>query len=113
MLAVSNLELPVLLVERRDGETAEQLLEFLSTHYTARPDKQPGPIYRIGASYLYCGKRFSRVVSCAPELTLRMIFEPHGRSTIARLRLDAPLRLMGPDGKSIEIDESEIAEENE
>ena len=109
---MSNLDLPVLLVERRDGETAEQLLEFLNTHYTARPDKQPGPIYGIGASYLYREQKFSRVISCAPELTLRMIFDPHGRSTIARLRPDVPLRLMSPDGKSIDVVESEIVEEN-
>jgi hypothetical protein len=107
-LPVSDLELPVLLVERRDGESAEELLQLLQARYSARPDKQPGPAYSIGAAYLYHGQRFSSVLSSAGELFVRMVFENCGRSVIARFSPELPLKLMRPDGTATPIEEKEL-----
>jgi hypothetical protein len=106
-----HLELPVLLVERRDGESAAELLQFLQARYSARPDKQPGPVYTIGATYFYRGQPFSAVGSCAGDLLVRMVFESCGRSIIARFDPGLPLKLLRPDGQTAQIEENELAEE--
>jgi hypothetical protein len=112
-LAVNALELPVLLVERLNGESVEELLEFLKARHTARPDDQPGPVYSVGTTYRCRGRKFSQVCSCAEALALRMIFDHCGRSTIVRLRPDLPLRLFSPDKPTVDIGDNELVEEKE
>ena len=101
------------MVERRGGESPEELLEFLQARFSERPDKQPGPVYTIGATYLYRGQRFSMVRSCAGELALRMIFDSCDRSLIARFVPDLPVRLLSRDRQAIDLDPNEIVEEVE
>ena len=85
----------------------------MQARFSERPDKQPGPVYTIGATYVCRSRRFSRVHSCAGELVLRMIFDNSDRSLIARFDSKLPLRLLSRDREAIDLEPNEIVVEAE
>ena len=118
MLAVNNLDdTPLmLLVNCAEQESAEEVFASLHERYDARlGDAQFGPKYKVGATYVYDGQRFSKLCTFAGSLVMRIVFDVrHGkfdRPVIYRFDSGESLRLLNPRGPESEIDESDLGEE--
>ena len=105
----------MLLVSRREGESAQQLFDSLRTRYDPRlEDPQFGPKYKIGPIYAYRGQRFSKICTYAGSLVIWIMLDTRkrdfDRKVIYRHDLEAPFRLLIPGGEESEIYGSELME---
>jgi hypothetical protein len=117
---VNNLDqvLLTLLVCRREGESAQQLFASMQALYDPRlDDAQFGPKYKIGATYICRGQRFSQICTFAGSLVMRIVIDTRkgdfDRRVIYRNDSAAPFRLLIPGGEESEIAARELASSNE
>jgi hypothetical protein len=105
----------MLLISRREGESAQQLFDSLRMQIDPRLDNaQFGPKYKIGSTYAYRGQKFCKICTYAGSLVMGIMVDTRksdfDRKVIYRLDLEVPFQLLIPGGKEREIDVIELIE---
>jgi hypothetical protein len=113
--AVKNLDdAPlVLLVRRVETESKADLSNYLQAHYDAhRDDPEWGPRYRVGPTFRIRDQRFAQIQTFAGSLVVQIVFDTRNRKferpVIFRFSTEDQLALIGLDGSSTRIDDSEL-----
>ena len=105
----------MLLVQRLDTESEEDLFNLMKARYDARlnaPDW--GPLYKVGPTFVFGGQKFCHIQTLAGSFIMRVIFDTRkgnfDRPVIYRFNSVQRFRLLTPGGSESEVDETELVE---
>lgn len=105
----------MLLLQRLQTESKEEMFARLQGHYDARLDDQDfGQEYQLGPDFTYRGQRFTQIQTFAGSLVVRIIFDIRrkllDRAAIFRFDSEGGFRLLSPDDSEIQVDDRELVE---
>ncbi|MBE0542466.1 MAG: hypothetical protein IH623_13985 [Verrucomicrobia bacterium] len=103
----------MLLVQYLEGDTDEELFDFMQARHDARlDDREWPPKYRIGPTGICKGMRFAQIQTYAGSLILHVIRDAQdgrfGRPIIYRSSSTGPFTLLNRDGVESELEADEL-----
>src|SRR5688572_11885939 len=103
----------MLLVQRSEAESKQDLFAYLSARYDPRIDDPDwGPLYRIGPTFTYHDRRFSQIQTFAGSLVMQIVFDVHKhafeRPVIFRFSSEERFKLVSLDGSESELADEEL-----